>query len=342
MLLAVIHFFTVNAQNKNDDNKVRVKIYSNNNGKIVNIDTTFENEKSANAFLKKNKLDKPEPPAPPSPPAPPTLGIAPAPPAPPLPPDSPSEKRSSNKKSKHIEIYSDKEMHKDMQELKKEMEKLQGELSEQMEELKDFHFEFYDIDDDNKDGKNQRIIIKNFDNGTSDTIIELNFPDWDEMDIRIPCLDSAETGYKYFYKIDDDDKSTNGDNKRDHQTVIITKEGKNDIKWEKRKKNDKKNEKKKAEEKSEESNNYKLNPEKFSLSPNPGNGKYNLRFSLSSNEPITIRVIDVSGTEVYSEKIKNFSGNYNEQLNIEGRLPGSYVLQIRQNEKLFTQKFVLN
>lgn len=80
----------------------------------------------------------------------------------------------------------------------------------------------------------------------------------------------------------------------------------------------------------------------LSLFPNPNSGKFELDFSLDSNEPVTVRLISLQGKEIYRENIGDFKGKYNNFIDISQNTAGVYVLQVMQNEQVLTRKIVID
>jgi len=75
------------------------------------------------------------------------------------------------------------------------------------------------------------------------------------------------------------------------------------------------------------------------LYPNPTAGPLNIRFEAEA-VPTTVRIMDASGKTVYANELGQFSGYFNEQINLNGA-PGTYILTIQQGEKLTSRKIVL-
>lgn len=83
-----------------------------------------------------------------------------------------------------------------------------------------------------------------------------------------------------------------------------------------------------------------LELEQFSISPNPNQGKFTLAFESNSKETIKINVFDINGKNVYSEKLKNFEGQYSKSISIENEKPGAYFVTMKQDHKYLTRKFI--
>jgi len=84
-----------------------------------------------------------------------------------------------------------------------------------------------------------------------------------------------------------------------------------------------------------------LSVNKLKFSPNPNDGKFDLSFKLSEKEPVSIKIFDMQGKEVYNEQINSFSGKYNNNIDISEKGEGIYILQIVQNDKASTNKIVI-
>jgi len=84
-----------------------------------------------------------------------------------------------------------------------------------------------------------------------------------------------------------------------------------------------------------------LKASSVSYDPNPSAGKFNLKFALDQKDPVTVKVLDISGSEIYSETVMDFEGNYNNQIDLKGKSKGIYILQISQNKKSLTKKIVI-
>jgi len=84
-----------------------------------------------------------------------------------------------------------------------------------------------------------------------------------------------------------------------------------------------------------------LKPSHLGYYPNPNNGKFNLRFSLDQEEEVTVKVMDILGNEVYKEKLLDFRGIYDNEINLEGKEKGIYILQISQKNKALTRKILI-
>ncbi|MBK7873106.1 MAG: TonB family protein [Saprospiraceae bacterium] len=83
-----------------------------------------------------------------------------------------------------------------------------------------------------------------------------------------------------------------------------------------------------------------LQLENFKVSPNPTNGLLNLYFK-AEKKPTNIAVFDASGKGIFSFQLKNFNGEYSDTFDLSEFNKGILILQIRQGEKVFSEKIVL-
>jgi len=86
----------------------------------------------------------------------------------------------------------------------------------------------------------------------------------------------------------------------------------------------------------------KLEVQKLKFSPNPNNGKFDLQFKTENSiEPVSIKIFDLQGKEVYSETINKFNGKYSNNIDVSENGKGTYILQILQGSKSKTSKVVI-
>lgn len=78
----------------------------------------------------------------------------------------------------------------------------------------------------------------------------------------------------------------------------------------------------------------------FQAYPNPTEGLTTVRFE-SEAGPAVLTVNDIAGKEIYREELNNFDGIYNRQLDLSDAAPGTLLLSIRQDDRIFTDKIIL-
>jgi len=84
-----------------------------------------------------------------------------------------------------------------------------------------------------------------------------------------------------------------------------------------------------------------LDLKSLSYYPNPSNGKFSLKFNTDKKSPVQVKVLDILGTEVYSETVNDFSGDYENEIDLRKQDRGVYLLQIIQNERVVRKKVIV-
>jgi membrane-associated protease RseP (regulator of RpoE activity) len=73
--------------------------------------------------------------------------------------------------------------------------------------------------------------------------------------------------------------------------------------------------------------------------PNPNQGQLKVQYS-GSKGAIQVSVIDLSGKELYSEKVPDFNGKYEKEINLE-HTKGTVILKITQGDKSIQEKIIV-
>lgn len=79
----------------------------------------------------------------------------------------------------------------------------------------------------------------------------------------------------------------------------------------------------------------------INLFPNPSNGVLSVNFNSDKKSSLIVKVYDQQGKEVYSEIVKNFSGEYSNQLDLSKKGKENYILKITQDENTYIKKFII-
>ena len=85
-----------------------------------------------------------------------------------------------------------------------------------------------------------------------------------------------------------------------------------------------------------------LQIDELDLFPNPTDGSIRVRFQIENNEETKVQVIDIAGRAIYENNLVDFSGTFDEEIDLSGKGMGTLVLVITQGNKAFTEKIVLN
>lgn len=85
----------------------------------------------------------------------------------------------------------------------------------------------------------------------------------------------------------------------------------------------------------------KLLADNMNFYPNPNNGKFHLTFKLSNTGNTEVSIFNMEGKSVYSEELKNFSGNYDKEMDISANPKGTYFVKVKQGEHAQLKKIVM-
>jgi len=77
------------------------------------------------------------------------------------------------------------------------------------------------------------------------------------------------------------------------------------------------------------------------ISPNPGNGVFNMNYTLVKDEEVTINVIDEFGRIVYEKQFFQHAGASKQMIDIENLAEGIYSLRMITGEGVTVRKVVL-
>ena len=82
----------------------------------------------------------------------------------------------------------------------------------------------------------------------------------------------------------------------------------------------------------------KLNSIEFA--PNPSNGEFSLSIDLPEAADTRVMIFDSNGRQIYTKEMRDFSGVYNQTVDISDQPNGIYFLIVAQGEKQFTKKIL--
>ena len=85
----------------------------------------------------------------------------------------------------------------------------------------------------------------------------------------------------------------------------------------------------------------KLKIEKMNYYPNPTNGKFNLSFSLPEKGDVDITILNNDGKTVYKDKLANFTGSYDKEIDISKNAKGIYFIKVEQGKHAQIKKIIL-
>ncbi len=82
--------------------------------------------------------------------------------------------------------------------------------------------------------------------------------------------------------------------------------------------------------------------ENFAIFPNPASDELFLEFTLNQNQSCEIKIITISSITVFSERLNNFTGNYQNVFNTKNFSDGVYILNIRCEKGVINKKIIIN
>lgn len=99
---------------------------------------------------------------------------------------------------------------------------------------------------------------------------------------------------------------------------------------------------------------YKITPEveavsstktlivdKFTIAPNPTDGRFVIDFASKETGALLFSIVDITGRTVKSENVQGFDGYFTKQINLENEAKGAYFIQFQIGDKMSTKKIVL-
>jgi hypothetical protein len=75
--------------------------------------------------------------------------------------------------------------------------------------------------------------------------------------------------------------------------------------------------------------------------PNPNNGTFTLTFDMISQANVLLQISDLLGKTVYEERLGNYNGTYNRQLNLSELNKGVYLLSIQVGDERINKRIIL-
>jgi len=91
----------------------------------------------------------------------------------------------------------------------------------------------------------------------------------------------------------------------------------------------------------EEGVDFESNSAVASIYPNPSDGVFTIRFDQSQEAVTRIEILDMSGRTVYVQDLGNYSGNYQEQVNLREFGTGLYMVAIQQGNDRTVNKVIV-
>lgn len=77
----------------------------------------------------------------------------------------------------------------------------------------------------------------------------------------------------------------------------------------------------------------------FNFYPNPSDGNFNLELELKGNEPAQIKIYDLEGKEIYSEKMSG-NGKVSKTIDLSGK-KGTFIVTIKQGKRTTNKRIII-
>ena len=74
--------------------------------------------------------------------------------------------------------------------------------------------------------------------------------------------------------------------------------------------------------------------------PNPGSGKYTIDVKIPETESLELLVLDQTGKEVFSRKLKNTAGSFKSDIDISDKAKGLYFLVLKSGKRTQVEKLI--
>jgi len=80
----------------------------------------------------------------------------------------------------------------------------------------------------------------------------------------------------------------------------------------------------------------------FEIYPNPSSGQFTLNFNVEKKGDLKVRMMDITGREIYTQRLTGFSGTYTNAFDLSDKGKGLYIVSIEQNKQLYTKKVIID
>jgi Secretion system C-terminal sorting domain/von Willebrand factor type A domain len=80
---------------------------------------------------------------------------------------------------------------------------------------------------------------------------------------------------------------------------------------------------------------------KFDIAPNPNSGEFHVDLEFNQPTTFSIRIVDISGKNVYEEAVESQTISFRKQLSVQALSPGVYFMVVQSGERFDRKKFVV-
>ncbi|HXU25944.1 MAG TPA: T9SS type A sorting domain-containing protein, partial [Bacteroidia bacterium] len=89
-------------------------------------------------------------------------------------------------------------------------------------------------------------------------------------------------------------------------------------------------------------NELKLKNEGLNIYPNPTSGVFTIALSNTNAEKVNISITNILGELVYTAQEENTGTEFIKQLNLQNLVCGTYFVQIKNSDKIYTGKLIIS
>jgi photosystem II stability/assembly factor-like uncharacterized protein len=89
-------------------------------------------------------------------------------------------------------------------------------------------------------------------------------------------------------------------------------------------------------------NELKLKNAELNIYPNPTNGLFTVTLNNTTINKVNINIINILGELMYTSQEENTSAVFSKQLNLQSLACGTYFIQIKNADKVYTQKLIIS
>ncbi|HKC69068.1 MAG TPA: T9SS type A sorting domain-containing protein, partial [Bacteroidia bacterium] len=86
----------------------------------------------------------------------------------------------------------------------------------------------------------------------------------------------------------------------------------------------------------------KTKNEGLNIYPNPNNGTFTIALTNTSTDKVTINITNILGELVYTAQEENTSTEFTKQVNLQNLACGTYFIQIKNMDKVYTGKLIVS
>ena len=88
-------------------------------------------------------------------------------------------------------------------------------------------------------------------------------------------------------------------------------------------------------------NQYPISNINLDIHPNPNTGEFTVTFKIIEKQNINLKVFNIKGQIIYQENLSDFTGKYQNKIDMSGYAKGIYSLQLSTKEKIINRKIII-